>query len=215
MKEYTYKNTEINLIQKMLDNPPKKIWWDFTCYIFDYRDYYIKLESVDKEADTQNESDQAVIAELTKIDKRYKPTKDTTLVCQDKKIDSVYIVQTFLYFTNYRKYSKPERFLKRTVQKVKNKLIGEDTVGDLLSETIGGYESIICHSKSEHAKKINSNYANLLDVGLLFEIEGKWLRAYLEYNGYGFHIWNDKYFFDTKDFEEDKQLYDFIKIENK
>ena len=53
----------------------------------------------------------------------------------------------------------------------------------------------------------------MLDVGLLIEIENKYLRAFLQSNGFGFHIWQDKYLYETEELKEDTELYEFIKIE--
>ena len=180
MKDYTYKGREIELVQHLLNNPPKNIWWNFVWYAFDYGNYYLKLECVPEVADTQNKLDEAIIATLTKENNGFEPSEHTILVCQDKTIDKAFIVRTFLYFTTYREYSALEKFAKRAAVKIKSFLTGkDDSVGDLLSQAIGGCEEIICHPKSEQAKKVNPNYANIIDVGLLLEINGKYLRAYL------------------------------------
>jgi hypothetical protein len=214
MKDYTYGNEEIQLIQKLIYTPPNKIWWDFVQYIFDYNNYYIKLECISKRADTQNKSDEAIIANITIVNEEFKPSENTVLVCQNQIIDNAYIVKTFLYFTTYRKYSVFEKITKRTAYKIKNFFTGNNPIESILSETIGGCEEIICHPKSDEVKNINPKYANILDVGLLLEIEGKCLKAFIQNNTFGFHIWDEKYFFKPEDLKEDAELYEFIKIKN-
>jgi hypothetical protein len=215
MKEYIYKDKEIGLVLHLLNNQPKKIWWDFVSYAFDYGNYHLSLDCVDKQADTQNKFDEAIIAELSKVDKPFEPTEHTKLVCENKNIDNIYIVRTFLYFSTFQNYSEPKKLVNRVRYKLKSILKGKnDPIDDLISQSTGGGEEIICHPKSEEVNKINPDYSNLLDVGLLLEIEGKCLKSFLETNGFGFHIWEDKYFYEPKELEEDTQLYEFIKIEN-
>jgi len=216
MKQYIYEDKEIGLIQHLLNNQPKKIWWDFVCYIFDYGNYHLSLDCIDKKADTQNDFDEAIIAELNRIDKPFKPTEHTKLVCENKNIDKVYIVRTLLYFSNFQNYSETKKLVNRIGHKIKSILKGKnDPFDNLIAQSSGGGEEIICHPKSEEADNVNPAYSNLLDVGLLIEIEGKGLKAFLENNGYGFHIWDDKYFFEPKDLENVLQSYELIKIEDK
>ncbi len=196
-----------------MNNQPEKIWWDFVCYVFDYGNYHLSLDCVDKQAATQNKRDEAIIAELSKVDKPFEPTEHTKLVCKNKNIDNIYIARTFLYFSTFQNYSKPRMLANRIGHKLKSILKREkDPIDDLFSRSIGGGEEIICHPKSEEINKVNPDYSNLLDFGILLEIEGKCLKSFLETNGFGFHIWDDKYFFEPNELEEETQLYEFIKI---
>ena len=99
-------------------------------------------------------------------------------------------------------------------QKIKTILKGKSNpLDEIISKTTGVGAQYICHPKSKEAKNVDLNFANLLDVGLLIEIENEYLRAYLQSNGFGFQIWKDKYFYKTIDLKEDAELYEFIKIE--
>ena len=178
MKEYTYNENEIELVRHLLNYTPKKIWWDFVRYYFDYGEYYIKLNCVDKIADSQNKIDEAIIGEITREENAFKPDKDAKLVCENKKIDNAHIVRTFLYFSTFRDYSAPEKLTNRIKHKLKTLLTGKkDPAGDLISRTTGIGEELICHPKSDEAKKVNPAFANLLDIGLLLEIEGKFFKS--------------------------------------
>ena len=215
MKQYIYKDKEIEIVRHLLNNQPKKIWWDFVRYVFDYGNYHFILESVPMPAATQNKYDEAIIAELSRVDKPFEPSENIELVCENKNIDKIYIVRTFLYFTTLQNYSKLRVLFNRIRHKLKSIIKGKnDPFDDLISEVTGSGEEIICHPKSKEVNKINPDYSNLLDVGLLLEIEGKYLTAFLKNNGFGFIVWDGKYFYEAKELEEDVQLYEFIKIEN-
>jgi len=68
------------------------------------------------------------------------------------------------------------------------------------------------HPKSEEAKAISLDYSNLIDVGLLIQIEQKCLKAFVEKNSYGFHVWNDKFFFELDELIDTARQYDFLKV---
>ena len=214
MKNYTFKQKEIELVKNILRDPPKKIWYDLVWYVFDYGNYHIKLVCLDEPADSQNKSDEAIIASINKIEDKFDPSEATELVCELEKIQSIHIVRTFLYFTTNRNYTWIEKFCKQSLHKIKSLFNdGEDLVGDLLSKTSWGYFEIVCKPNSKEAKSINPKHANLLDVGLLIKINDKYLRAYLRNNGYGFHIWDGKFFFSEKELTQDYNLYEFIEVE--
>ncbi|MEM7657836.1 MAG: hypothetical protein AAF399_17050, partial [Bacteroidota bacterium] len=100
------------------------------------------------------------------------------------------------------------------IQKLTTALTGKkDPFGDLASASVGSHEEIICHPASEQVDQVHPDHANLLDVGLLLEVDGQFLKAYVEHNGYGFHVWDNKYFFDPDDLAGDAQLYEYLKID--
>jgi hypothetical protein len=211
--DYTYKDSEIEFAKYLMLIPPEKIWCDFTTYVFDYGEFFFQIECVSEIADTQNKSDEAIIGQFTKHLETYVPTQYTKLVCENKRIEELYIVRVFLYFTTFKNYSKFEQLYKQTKQKLKTFLTGKkDVLGDILSKTIGGCQEITCHPKSDEAKNIDAKYSNLIDCGLLIQIEGKCLRAFVENNGYGFHVSEDKYFYDVDELKEIAGQYEFIKV---
>ena len=210
---YTYKDSEIEFARHIKTNPPHKIWWDFTSITFDYSDFYFQIKCVSEIADTQNKSDEAIIGQFTKHLEPYFPRQYSNVVCQDKKVEELYIVRVFLYFTTFKAYSKTEQLINQAKQKVKTLFTGKkDPFVDLLSKTIGGCEEITCHPKSDAAKKADTRFSNLIDCGLLVQIDGKCLKAFVESNGFGFHIWEDKYFFDIDELQDIAEQYELIKV---
>ena len=112
------------------------------------------------------------------------PGPNAKLVCENRKVEELYIVRVFLYFTTFREFSKVEKLFNRAKQKVKSLVTGKtDPMADILSQTIGGCEEITCHPKSDEAKKIDPRYSNLIDCGLLLQIDRKCLKAFVQNNG--------------------------------
>lgn len=211
--DYIYKDSEIEFARYIKANPPQKIWWNFISYVFDYGNFYFQIESVSKIADTQNKSDEAIIGQFTRHLEAFVPNQDDKLICENKRIDELYIIRVFLYFTTFRKYSKVEQLFNQTRQKIKSLIIGRaDPIEEILSKTIGGCKEVICHPKSDEIKRINPKHLNLIDCGLLLQIDGKILKAFVESNGFGFHIWGDKYFYDISELNEIAGQYEFIKV---
>ncbi len=210
---YIYNDGEIEFAKYIKTNPPNKIWWDSVSYVFDYGDKYFEIVSVSENADSQNEYDEAIIGQFRKHLKAYVHGKHAEIVCEKKAIENLYIVRTFLYFTTFREYTNTEKFLKIAKQKIKSMLtLKKDIFGDMVSQAVGGCEEIICHPKSKEVDKVNSKYSNLIDCGLLLQIDGKYLKAFVEGNGFGFHIGNDEYFTEMQELENIAGQYEFIKI---
>ena len=157
--DYTYEGNEIGFAKYLMINPPQKIWWNFTSYVFDYSDFYFQIECVSKIADTQNKSDEAIIGQFTKYLETYIPGQYTNLVCENKKIEKLYIVRVFLYFTTLKEYSKLEKLYKQAKQKIKTFLTGKkDVLANIISQSIECSQEITCHPKSDEAKNIDAKY---------------------------------------------------------
>lgn len=211
--DYTYTQNEISFARYIKTNAPKKIWYDFATYVFDYEAFYFQIECVSEIADTQNKSDEAIIGQFTKHLEIYVPGQYTKLVCEDRKIEELYIARVFLYFTTFKEYSKLEQIYSQIQHKTKTLITGKkDALGDILSKTIGGCEEITCHPKSEEAKSVDTKYSNLIDCGLLIQIDGKCLKAFVQSNGYGFPISDDNYFDDIEGLKDIAGQYEFIKV---
>ncbi len=193
--DFTYKETELEIARYIKLNSPRKIWWDFVTYTFDYGDFYFELVSEPKSASTQNKSDEAIIGQLTKHVGLFKPNDNSELVCDNKKIDEVYIVRVFLYFTTFRNYSKLEQVFNQTKHKLKTILSSKsDPVDALTAKATGGGMEYTCHPKSDEAKEVNVKYSNIIDCGLLLKIEDEYLPAFITSNAYGFHLWDNNIF---------------------
>jgi len=213
MKDYTYTEQELEFVRHIKSAAPTKIWWDFTTYVFDYGDFYYQLECVSEIADSQNQSDEAIIGQFTKHNEAFTPGQHAKLVCENRTIQELYIVRVVLYFTTFETYSTTKVLLNKAKTKAKELLTGKpDPFGVLLAGSVGGCQEITCHPKSEQASKVDPKYSNLIEVGLLLQIDGKFIKAFVESNGYGFPVWEDKFFFDIEELKETALQYEFIKV---
>ncbi len=215
MKKFIYTASEIELIHHLKNYTPKKIWNGFVSFIFEYENYHILLEIVEEIAVSKNEYDEALTTTLSKKDEKYIPNKHSELICENKKIDNIYIARTVLYFSEMKQVSRLEKMKNKVYFWLKTILtFKKDPLDEMIADTIGFIEENICHPKSKQLETLDLNYTNLIDVGLLVEIENKYLLNFIQNNGYGFHIWDNKNFYDNSELKDFKELYEFIKIEN-
>ena len=211
--EYLYNDNDLEIIRFIKNNPPKRIWYEYLSYVFEYESFYFTIEIQDEKADSINDYDEAIIGKITKISNEFQSSEYYTLICENKRIEELYVVRTFLYFTPIKYLSKLTIFKNKIINKIKSFFTKRnDILQKLLAETIGGCEEITCHPNSEQAKKVQKEYSNLLDCGLLLNIEGKYLKVFVESNGYGFYILNEKYFFDLDEIKDIPQQFELIKI---
>lgn len=215
MKKFLFGKEELEIINHLLVVPPKKIWWNFISYTFDYDNYHISLECESKDAATQNSWDEAIVGSLYRKESPYIPTKGSHLVCKNKTITNIFIVRTFLYFSVFKDFSKTEKLLNKAKYLFKSLIKrNKDPLDNILSETTGSGAEYICQPKSKQAERVNPNFSNIIDLGLLLEIDGKFLRAFVETNSFGFHIWDDEYLFNKDEAITNSELYEFINVNN-
>lgn len=137
------------------------------------------------------------------------------LICEEEKIDRLFISRIFLYFTDFKHISKTKQALNKTIHKAESLLTGKtDPFKDITSGAIGEWSEITCHPKSDEIKKVNENYSNLIDCGILIKTTTeKILPAFIAQNNFGFHIFNNVFFINTEDLEYYAQRHQFIEIE--
>jgi hypothetical protein len=209
---YIYNQEDLKNIKYLKENPPKKIWWDFVYYSFDYGDFYFQLETSPEIADSQNKNDEAIIGKITKIDKPYVSHQNSKIVCENKIINSIYIVRTFLYFSTYQKHSLYKKSIARIKAKLKSISGKKDPLNDILAKTNGSWEEITCHPKSNEIKYVNPKHSNLIDCGLILEIEGEILEAYVRCNGFGFNVDENNFFSNVEEVKQIAEKYELIKV---
>ncbi len=146
MKEFKFTDTDRQLIKELLTNRPSKIWHDYYRYVFDYGNYSIQLICEIGEADSQNDSDEAIYARVEKIEKKFESLKQADLIGENLKISKVYIARTKLYFTDHVDFRKNKIKARKHFNKLRETLTGKkDVIDDLISGTTGGHEEINCH----------------------------------------------------------------------
>ncbi|SNS47845.1 hypothetical protein SAMN06295967_110111 [Belliella buryatensis] len=211
---HKFSDREVKFAQYIKENTPHKIWFGYYIdYAFDFGSFYIKLECILEDVDSPHIYSEAKIVRLTKHDEVFVPEEYTKLICQKKNIECLFITRAMLHFSLFEEYSKTKQIFNRLKQKSKILFTGkQDYLGDMFAKVDGCYETFISHPLSINAKDVNPEFSNLVDCGLLIQIEGKMLKAFVEDNSYGFHVFNDKYFFAKEEIKEIYDKYELIEI---
>jgi len=194
MKDYRFGKNEFELIQQLLQKPPLRIWWDFSSYAFEYSDHYIILKSIDRDADSLNVNDEALVATLTRVFGTY-TASDASLVCENVTISSAFVVNTCLHISFPLQSDNPGY---------------ANGPMSVITET---RIETICHPQSQEASEVHPDLKNFLTVGLLLKIQDRYIQAYCQNNGYGFNIDGGEFFVNEEEWLEDRRLYEFIQVE--
>ncbi len=217
MKDYTFTNKDIGLIKTLLVNTPRRIWWNFFDYTFEYPDYFLTLLAESLEADsinnTDERSDEAIVPCLQRTEGPYAPDGQSVTVCINKRIQNIWVVNSILSFTEL-KFDKQEEIVSHKLDYDETiPASGENIIKKALPITIGGYEELLYHPKSAIVKTLDSNNYNILSVGLLIELEEKLLPAFVQNNAYCFPFLENNFLIEPKSLEEFSN-YEFIPIAN-
>jgi hypothetical protein len=187
--EYTFNIIEKKIIQKLKKSEPKRIWTEFVKVIFEFEEYYVELECVPEIASSQNKADEAMTVKVREFKNSYLPSKNAKVIVENKPITDIKSVRTLLYFTD--SITEPEQVKKidskwnRMLSKIAG--IRKSEIEKLLDGTTSSYhDEILCKPNSDEAKKVNGEFSNLIDVGIILEIGKNYLPAFVQGNGYGF-----------------------------
>lgn len=206
MKTLSYEKNIIALFEFLKDHAPEGIYSDHSCRIvFDYQDFHIIAIPDCFVAASQNPSDEMINAKFERIDSAFQPAKHDELIFQNKGINRLWILQTLLYFTDYVVFNSEAEALGNFEVKTETDL----KIADLMKKSRGGYEEAVCHPESIEAEGVNQEFANLVDAGIMLEIDSQFLMCFSFCNGYG--VIGDIMSLDEIK-EEVAQLYKFIEI---
>ncbi len=158
MKKFLFNNNDKVLINELKNSTPIKIWSAYVRINFEFKNSYIELECKDEIAESINDSDEAIICIIRKQNIKYKKSND----------------------------SEPIPYNKNNVKaRLKKFITGEDDiVSEILSMSSTGHNEIVSNPKS-----IENNmpeFSNLIDFGLLIEIDNQYFQPIIKDNGYGF-----------------------------
>jgi len=187
--EYLFNDIEKNIIEKLKNSQPKRIWYEFVTVVFEFDDFYIELESVPEIADSQNKFDEAMTVKIREINKSYKPSENAKLICENKLIIEIKTVRTFLFFTDSisepKKVKKLDSKWNRFMSKISK--VKQSEIEKILEGTSSSYHSVItCRPNSSESKKARLEFSNIIDVGLVLKIENEFLPVFVQSNSFGF-----------------------------
>lgn len=184
MKTLLYEKNTLKLFKKLLNNPPIRIYSDEFYHVgFDYGESHILATPEDFVANSQNESDEAIAIKFVEENSAYVVSKDEKLIFKNAPITRLWIMRTLLYFTDHVTYKNKEEAIANMSEEEKN----DEILGGILSESTGGHEEIVCHPKSLEAKEVDEKYSNLVDAGIMMEIDKKYYICCSLFNGFSAH----------------------------
>lgn len=214
MKKVMYDEGEIELIRLLVNSPPEAIWNHFSAYIFSYTTFHITITMAETAAATQNSFDEIIYCKIERCVGSYEASKEDNLVCEKKVIQAAYIMRTLLFFGTYQPFSKKKRRRRTWIYQLKRFFGGKnDPFNKLWSELDGMSTEFNCNPKNEQANLAMKEFSNLVDAGVLLQIDGKYLQVYADQNFYGFNVRNNHYFTDFSELGDIYTLYELIKIE--
>ncbi len=176
MKTHSYRENTVALFKLLKHHAPEGIFSDGQCQVvFDYKDFHIIAVLDVLVAASQNKSDEIISVEFKQIDSAFQPRKHDKLMFQNKAIDRLYILRTMLYFTDYIPFSSEAEAVNGETNPI---------LADLMKESPGRYEEVVCHPKSTEAESVNKEFANLVEAGIMLEIDRQLLICFAWCNGF-------------------------------
>ena len=208
--EYLFDSNEKSLIEKLNNSVPIRIWTEFVKVIFEFDDRYMEIECLPKKAYSQNNGDEAMVVEIREFKKKYEPQNYSKTLIQKRKITDIKIVRTLLYFTDSITEPKKVKKMDSQLNKILSKIAGvkKSKIEKILDGSSSSYHSeVLCRPNSKESKKINTDYKNLIDVGLLVEFGNEYLPAFVQGNGFGFTHLDRKPILTIEELEKELDYY--------
>lgn len=189
MKTYLFDTDDFILISYLKSETPKKIWWTPIQYVFEYEDFYIEAEIYCCEKNPVSFNDYGFLMSIKfdKVNGKYTNVNGCIVLSENRKISNIYIVRTLIHFHDYRnpKYIEHENY-----------------------NCVGG---ILTHPSDKLEKEIET--INLVDVGLLINIENDFIDAFVKENDDDFYKLEENYLLENFDFKDLPKEYEYIKFE--
>ena len=181
MNILAYEENTITLFDFLKRHTPKRVFSDeHMQVIFDYGDFHISAFPEDFVAASQNKSDEMINAKFERVDSTFRPNEQDKMLFQGKAISRLWILRTLLYFTDHILFNSEAEVLGDFEVKSDT----DKAIADILRQTTGGHDEVVCHPKSDEAKETNQEFANLVDAGVMLEIDGKLLMCFALSNAF-------------------------------
>ncbi|MEM8830143.1 MAG: hypothetical protein AAGE96_12410 [Cyanobacteria bacterium P01_G01_bin.19] len=180
MKTLLYEKSTITLFEFLKRQTPKNIYSDgYLNVIFGYRTFHINALPEYFDAASQNKNDEIIRVRFEYIDSTFEPKEHHQLLFQGKTISRLWILRTLLYFTDHVFYNSEAEALGDF--QVKTKI--DRVIADIMRKSAGGHDEIVCHPKSIEAESADKKFSNLVDTGIMLEIDSKLLMCFSRDNG--------------------------------
>jgi hypothetical protein len=191
MKTYLFDTDDFVLISYLKSKTPKKIWWSPIQYIFEYEDFYIGSEiyCCEKSPVLDNNYGYVMSVKFEKVSGKYTNINGCIVLTENRKISNIYIIRTLIYCHDYRNLKYAEN-------------IKYNFLGNFLS-----------HPNEKLEEDIEFEKTNLVDVGLLINIEDDFIDAFVKDNNDDFYKFQEDYLLENFDFKHLPKEYEYIKFE--
>jgi len=214
MKKYLFTDKDFEIIRMLKSKTPQKIWFNVIQYVIDYGDSYINLEVKSTTDLSKYEITHSIESTIgfSIINETFSPSELSILVCENENITDIHIVRTFIYHSEYRKPNKKDKkIFKSFLTSIRPE--NKDNFDTFINQIDGINNDFVINPNSVLPDNVNPESTNLVDVGLLIGLKNKYIKAFIEDNDDDFCNYDDKYLFDSLDFNEMKQQYELIKFE--
>lgn len=183
MKTFCYSDKTIDLFKLLKHYTPHRILSDGFCeVIFDYANFYIIATPEVYVAASQNKFDEVINAEFKRINSVFEPKKSDLLLFQNNRVSRLWILRTMLYFTDDVVYNSDEAIKNIEIEAETNPILA-----DLMRKSTSGHSEVVCHPQSVEAKSVNKEFANLVDAGIMLQIDNQLLICFSYHNGFGIY----------------------------
>jgi hypothetical protein len=214
MKKYLFTDIDFEIIRLIKSKTPNKIWFNVIQYIIDYGDSYVKLE-VKPTTDPSNyairHTYESTIG-FSIVKETFTPCELSIQLCKNENITDIYIVRTLIYHDEYREPGKNEKKeFKSLLTSIRPE--SKDKFDTFLNQIDGIHNDFVVNPNSVLPDNIDPETTNLVDVGLLICLKNKFIKAFIEGNDDDFCNYDEKYIYDSIDFNDMDRQYELIKFE--
>jgi|GEM_PF-1705339 hypothetical protein len=200
MKQYLFSKNELELIEYLKSNSPKRIWFEHIQYIFEYDRFYLKLEIECAEKlrlgyipakkfinEPASDFEQyAMVTKLKRVNSKFQSQSGSELLSSNEKITEVNIVRTLLNYCQHIQSKDHSNFFNTDSYQINPNL--------------------------EINKELKIERTILADVGLWIRLDKKVLNCFIIDNDDDFST-NSHFYENVNLKQEKKEIYAFIETD--
>lgn len=212
MHRFIYDDDQIELIRALKNRQFSHIYHDDAYqFTFDFSTEHITAWPGENSAATQNQYDEAITVSFKLNSEPYHPSQHDRCLFSNSVIDKIWIARTVLYFTAFKPLHPEQEKSLVSSQEWSGSTDLDRTIRNLIQASSGSYEEIVVHPDSDYVcSSISDEYMNLVDAGILVQVESSYLSCFSRNNGFIIRttIQSQK----EMSADEDILNYDFIEV---
>jgi hypothetical protein len=109
MEIHLFSNEELSHLKFIRENSPKRIWFEFIQYVFEYENFHfiLEIETAQKIMFEEQIVPQYAMKSVIKfLDEKFVSQEGSQLITENEIIADIEIIRTKLYFTDFKKISQ-------------------------------------------------------------------------------------------------------------